>query len=126
MAENCNVRIEAALDILLGKWKPVILYQLFTNGTMRFGELQKSMPDISKKMLTAQLRELERHDIVHREIYMEVPPKVEYSITPYGRKMGPLMKALIDWGEEHMRHLEEIDGNGSATDQPDGERSGTI
>lgn len=78
MKEYC--KFESALDILVGKWKPVILLQLISNGTMRFSELQKSIPGINKKMLTQQLRELEYNDIVHREVYNQVPPKVEYSI----------------------------------------------
>ncbi|WP_347876878.1 winged helix-turn-helix transcriptional regulator [Paenibacillus taichungensis] len=72
-----------ALDILTGKWKSLILLRLLSNSTMRFSELQKAIPDISKKMLAQQLKELEYHDIVHREVYAQVPPKVEYSITEY-------------------------------------------
>jgi DNA-binding HxlR family transcriptional regulator len=110
MAENCGGKMETALEILVGKWKPVILYHLFKYGTMRFSELQKAMPDITKKMLTSQLRELEYHDIVHRKIYMQIPPKVEYSITEYGQKMTPLLQALVDWGTAHMQHLNELHG----------------
>lgn len=108
MSHECKV--ETALEILVGKWKPVILFQLFTNGTMRFSELQKALPDITKKMLTSQLRELEYHDIVHRKIYRQIPPKVEYSITEYGRGMTPLMKAMNEWGISHVRHLNELYG----------------
>ena len=108
MAEHC--KIETALEILVGKWKPVILFQLFSNGTMRFSELQKAIPDITKKMLTSQLRELEYHDIVHRKIYMQIPPKVEYSITEYGMKMAPLLQAMNDWGMAHVAHLNELYG----------------
>ncbi|MFB9277644.1 winged helix-turn-helix transcriptional regulator [Cohnella cellulosilytica] len=110
MTDECNRSTESALEILVGKWKPVILFQLFNNGTMRFSELQRAMPQITKKMLTAQLRELEYHDIVHRKIYMEVPPKVEYSITEYGLQMAPVMMALADWGDSHIKHLDEIYG----------------
>lgn len=78
-------RFGTALDILTGKWKSLILLRLLSNGTMRFSELQKAIPDISKKMLTQQLKELEYHDIVHREVYAQIPPKVEYSITEYGQ-----------------------------------------
>ena len=110
MIEECNRSTESALEILVGKWKPVILFQLFSNGTMRFSELQRATPLITKKMLTAQLRELEYHDIVHRKIYREVPPKVEYSITKYGQKMAPVLMALAEWGEAHIKHLNEIHG----------------
>lgn len=110
MEESCNT-VETALEILVGKWKPVILYHLFTSGTMRFSELQRALPNITKKMLTSQLRELEYHDIVHRKIYMQIPPKVEYSITEYGLKMGPLLQAMNDWGTSHMQHLNELYGD---------------
>ncbi|SFE88682.1 DNA-binding transcriptional regulator, HxlR family [Paenibacillus catalpae] len=110
MEESCST-VETALEILVGKWKPVILYHLFTSGTMRFSELQRALPNITKKMLTSQLRELEYHDIVHRKIYMQIPPKVEYSITEYGLKMGPLLQAMNDWGTSHMQHLNELYGD---------------
>ena len=115
MPDNCKV--ETALEILVGKWKPVILYYLFSNGTMRFNQLQKAIPDITKKMLTSQLRELEYHDIVHREIYLQIPPKVEYSITAYGAKITPLMEAMNAWGTEHVQHLNELYGE-DRTAQP--------
>jgi DNA-binding HxlR family transcriptional regulator len=103
-------KFETALDILVGKWKPVILLRLFSNGTMRFSELQKAIPDITKKMLTQQLRELEYHDIIHREVYHQIPPKVEYSITAYGQRMTPLLQAMNDWGVAHIAHLDELYG----------------
>lgn len=90
-----------ALDILTGKWKSLILLRLLSNGTMRFSELQKAIPDISKKMLTQQLKELEYHDIVHREVYAQIPPKVEYSITEYGQLMKPVLQTMSDWGAGH-------------------------
>lgn len=108
MADGCKV--ETALEILVGKWKPVILFQLFAHGTMRFSELQRAIPDITKKMLTAQLRELEYHDIIHREVYRQIPPKVEYSITEYGWKMTPVLQAMNDWGMAHVKHLNELYG----------------
>jgi len=103
-------KFETALEILVGKWKPVILLRLFSNGTMRFSELQKAIPDITKKMLTQQLRELEYHDIVHREIYRQIPPKEEYSITEYGKGMATILQALNDWGVAHVEHLNELYG----------------
>jgi DNA-binding HxlR family transcriptional regulator len=115
VADNCKV--ETALELLVGKWKPVILYQLFSNGTMRFSELQRALPDITKKMLTSQLRELEYHDIVHRKIYMQIPPKVEYSITEYGKNMTPLLQAMNDWGVAHLQHLNELYGDDRDTAQ---------
>ncbi|MFD0670951.1 winged helix-turn-helix transcriptional regulator [Cohnella sp. GCM10027633] len=109
MSSYC--KFESALEILVGKWKPVILLRLFANGTMRFGELQKAIPDITKKMLTQQLRELEYHDIVHREVYHQVPPKVEYSITEYGQGMRAVLQVLNDWGVTHLSHLNELYGD---------------
>lgn len=108
MPEGCKV--ETALEILVGKWKPVILFHLFSNGTMRFNQLQKAIPNITKKMLTAQLRDLEYNDIVHREIYLQIPPKVEYSITEYGKRMTHLLQAMNDWGMAHVEHLNELYG----------------
>ncbi|QHW32847.1 helix-turn-helix transcriptional regulator [Paenibacillus rhizovicinus] len=102
-----DCKANAALDILIGKWKPVILYQLGNGGTLRFSELQRAIPDITKKMLTSQLRELEYHDIVHREIYMQIPPKVEYSITEYGETLFPIIELMHNWGQKHVHHLEQ-------------------
>lgn len=101
-------KFESALDILIGKWKPVILLQLMNEGTMRFGELQKSIPDINKKMLTQQLRELEYNDIVHREVYSQIPPKVEYSISEYGKGLSSVLQVLNDWGVSHMEHMTKL------------------
>ena len=107
---NSLCRVETALEILIGKWKPVILLKLFYNGTMRFSELQKAIPAITKKMLTSQLRELEYHDIVHRKIYPQVPPKVEYSISEYGKDMIPVLQVMNDWGTTHVDHLNRLYG----------------
>jgi DNA-binding HxlR family transcriptional regulator len=104
MKEYC--KFESALDILIGKWKPVILLQLISNDTMRFSELQRAIPDINKKMLTQQLRELEYNDIVHREVYKQIPPKVEYSISQYGKGLSTVLQALNDWGAAHMEHMD--------------------
>jgi len=91
MTSECNGGIETALDLLVGKWKPVILFHLMSNGTLRFSELQRAIPEITKKMLTTQLRELEYHDIVNRKVYAQVPPKVEYSIPEYGTSLTPVL-----------------------------------
>jgi|SRR5699024_5352890 len=100
--ELCNVY--DALDIIVGKWKPVILLQLMKNGTMRFSELKRSIPEISQKMLTKHLRELESEDIVKRVVYAQVPPKVEYSITPYGKSLEKILQDMHDWGTNHRLH----------------------
>lgn len=102
-----NCKFEQVLEILFGKWKTTIMFHLIQNGTMRFSELQRAMPDITKKMLTMQLRELEYHDIIHREVYQQVPPKVEYSISKYGESMFPVLEVMSEWGHKHVAHLNE-------------------
>ena len=77
---------------------------------MRFSELQHTIPNITKKMLTQQLRELEYHDIVHREVYNQIPPKVEYSITEYGHGLATVLQAMNDWGVAHTEHMNELHG----------------
>ncbi|SEU10948.1 helix-turn-helix domain-containing protein [Paenibacillus sp. NFR01] len=106
MEENCQV--ETGLEILAGKWKPIILFHLFSNGTMRFSELQRALPEITKKMLTSQLRELETQDIIHREVYRQIPPKVEYSITEHGQNILPVLQAINVWGQAHVKHLAKL------------------
>jgi DNA-binding HxlR family transcriptional regulator len=96
--EECTVR--TALGIIGGKWKPVIIYYLM-EGTKRFGELRKCLPDATQKMLTQQLRELERDGIVTRKVHQVVPPKVEYSLTTEGRTLRPVMRELCKWGGKH-------------------------
>lgn len=103
--ELCHV--DDALGILVGKWKPIILLHLLTKGTQRFSELKRSMPRITQKMLTNQLRELEEEDIVVRVVYPQVPPKVEYSITEYGKSLEPILKAMHEWGSKHDLHKKQ-------------------
>ena len=92
--------VVATLDIIGGKWKVLILYHL--NGqTRRFNELQRLMPAITQRMLTLQLRELEQDGIVHREVYPQVPPKVEYSLTDFGCTLIPVIKAMHTWGKQY-------------------------
>lgn len=88
---------EFALEIIGGKWKLMILYNLFGH-TMRFGELHRQLSDITPRMLTRQLRELEEDGIVHREVYAEVPPKVEYSLTDIGESLESIVKQIDEWG----------------------------
>ncbi|MGG4146053.1 helix-turn-helix domain-containing protein [Paenibacillus algorifonticola] len=109
-------KFESALDILVGKWKSVILLQLISNGIMRFSELQRAIPDINKKMLTQQLRELEYNDIVYRKVYNQIPPKVEYSISEYGKGLSTVLQALNDWGETHSQHMIELHGEDRSGD----------
>lgn len=105
-ARKYNCAVEAALDVIGGKWKVLILCWL-KEGVHRFGELRRRMPGISERVLTQQLRELERDGIVNRKVYAEVPPKVEYSLTPFGETLRPVMVMLNDWGRKHMKRIEQ-------------------
>jgi DNA-binding HxlR family transcriptional regulator len=93
--------VEAALEVIGGKWKPLILWALGDN-VMRFNELQKGLPGVNSKMLTKQLRELEQDGIILRTIYPEVPPRVEYTITDFGRTLIPILQALCNWGAHYL------------------------
>ena len=97
--------VEATADIIGGKWKAVILYYL-SQGPKRFNELRRLLPEVTQRMLTLQLRELEQDGIVHREIYKEVPPKVEYSLTEFGASLGPIIVQMLDWGEHYMEQIQ--------------------
>ena len=94
--------VEAALEVIGGKWKGIILYHLLSE-TMRFNQLRRVMPEITQRMLTRQLRELEANDLILRKVYPEVPPKVEYSITEYGKTLAPVIHALQVWGSQHLK-----------------------
>lgn len=102
-SELCGVEcpIEITLDAIGGKWKGVIIYYLLT-GTKRFNELHRLMPAITQRMLTRQLRELESAHIVLRVVYAEVPPRVEYSLTPHGQALEPLIEMMQQWGETYL------------------------
>ncbi|MDR9856040.1 helix-turn-helix domain-containing protein [Paenibacillus sp. VCA1] len=93
----------AALDSIVGKWKPMILYHLLQGKPLRFNELRRLLPDITQRMLTLHLRELEEEEIVKRVIYPQIPPKVEYSITEYGKSLSPILESLHQWGAAHVK-----------------------
>jgi DNA-binding HxlR family transcriptional regulator len=95
---NCPVKLTAS--IIGGKWKPSLLFHL-EGRTRRFCELQRLIPGLTKKMLTQHLRELERDEIVHRKVYAEVPPRVEYSLTRHGESLKPILKLMSAWGSRH-------------------------
>ena len=91
--------VETTLTLIGDKWKVLILRDLMP-ATKRFGELKKSIGSVSQKVLTAQLRDMEQNGLVHREVFAEVPPRVEYSLTELGRSLKPILDAMWNWGEE--------------------------
>lgn len=94
--------VSVTQNILMGKWKLMILW-IVSQKTRRFNELQRLMPKVARGVLTQQLRELERDKLIHREVYKEVPPKVEYSLTEIGRSFIPVMMQIMEWGIEYMK-----------------------
>jgi DNA-binding HxlR family transcriptional regulator len=96
--------LEAALAVVGGKWKPIVLWHL-APGPRRFGELRRMVTGISEKMLIQQLRELEADGVVVRRDFREIPPRVEYSLTEFGVSLGRALKPLCDWGREHMERI---------------------
>lgn len=106
--------VELTLQIIGGKWKPIILYHLGQDGVLRFGQLKKIMPNITQKMLTQQLRELEADGLVHREVYPQVPPKVEYSLTDMGQSIIPIIRSLGEWGRNYETVVTQGTGEQSA------------
>ena len=98
--ENCPVA--ATLDLIGGKYKALILWHL-SEGKLRFSELRKTVKQATPKMLTQQLRELEAQELIHREVFPVIPPKVEYSLTELGRSLMPILIAMRDWGSGYLR-----------------------
>ena len=96
--------VETTLTLIGDKWKVLILRDLMP-GIKRFGELKKSIGSVSQKVLTAQLRDMEENGLVHREVYAEVPPRVEYSLTELGRSLKPILDSMWSWGEGYKKQL---------------------
>jgi len=96
--------VEAAISLIDGKWKSVVLYHLL-DGTLRFNELRRQIPGVTQRMLTNQLRELEDDGLIERKVYAQVPPKVEYSLSPLGRSIEPILLALKDWGDTNIERF---------------------
>ncbi len=95
--------LEVTMDIIGGKWKGLILWYLYENGVLRNGEMMRIMPKITQKMLTQQLREMEEDGLIVRKVYEQVPPKVEYSLTPYGERLRKTLEAMKEWGIEYSK-----------------------
>ncbi|MDR9854714.1 helix-turn-helix domain-containing protein [Paenibacillus sp. VCA1] len=98
--------VDVGVHMISGKWKPRILYELFQQ-TRRFGELYRQIPEVSRQVLTAQLRELEEGGIVRRTVYSTVPPKVEYSLTEFGKSLEPILEQLLKAGEQYISFQKE-------------------
>ena len=102
-------RVEAALKLLEGRWKQVILFRLFGGNVRRFSELERAIPAVSQKMLAQQLRQLERDGLVERTVHPEVPPRVEYRLTPWGQDLCPVLDALLRWAAAREVHQVDAD-----------------
>ncbi|MDQ0242505.1 DNA-binding HxlR family transcriptional regulator [Bacillus fengqiuensis] len=100
-----NCEKELTLSVIGGKWKMLVLWHLGKGGTKRFGELKSLIPGITQRMLVNQLRELEEDQIVHREVYPVVPPKVEYSLTEQGKSLMPILDSMYEWGKNYIENV---------------------
>lgn len=100
--------LDATLRIIAGKWKPLILYFLAQGGPYRYGELRRAIRDVSDKMLIQQLKELEADGLVKRTDYKEIPPRVDYSLTPLGHSLAQALVPLCSWGTEHMDEVSRL------------------
>ena len=110
MNKTDNCPVEATLDLIGGKYKALILWHL-SDGQLRFSELRKVITSATPKMLTQQLRELESKDLIHREVFPIVPPKVEYSLTELGKSLIPILVAMRDWGSGYLRGAKNLEPN---------------
>ena len=100
---NYHCEVELTLELIGGKWKAPILWTLQEHETVRYSEFRQFIPNITQKMLTQQLKELEKYGLVSREIYPSVPPMVEYSLTHIGKELIPVMKAMDEWGKKYLK-----------------------
>lgn len=122
MARKCDWKtgcdVEATLSVVGGRWKPVLLFHLL-DGRKRFNELCRMTPNATQRMITLQLRELEADGIVHRHVFAEVPPRVEYELTSLGRSLEPLLLHMRSWGEQYKQHPK------ASTEQPQSAKAAT-
>jgi DNA-binding HxlR family transcriptional regulator len=117
-----NCEKELTLSIIGGKWKMIIMWHLGKEGTKRFSELKSLIPDITQRMLTTQLRELEDDGIVNRKVYPVVPPKVEYSLTPRGESLIPILDLMYEWGKDYIADMrEQVTIRGAERETAEGE-----
>ncbi|MDB4873914.1 MAG: putative transcriptional regulator [Gemmatimonadetes bacterium] len=130
---EANCRAHEMLTRVGDKWSVHVIHVLSAEGTLRFGELQRRIPSISQRMLTVTLRGLERDGLVHRTMYPEVPPRVEYGVTPLGATLRDIVRSLIDWSSAHLvevdaaraRYEQQERGWGAANGKPPGPPPGS-
>lgn len=103
-----NCPMEMTIELIGGKWKALLLWNL-SDGSLRFHELQKRFPGLTQKMLTQQLRDMEQNGLINRKVYPVVPPKVEYSLTEFGRTLMPVLYAMNKWGNEYINNSTFLD-----------------
>ncbi|WP_019849982.1 helix-turn-helix domain-containing protein [Desulfitobacterium sp. PCE1] len=104
---NYSCPIEYTMNLIAGKWKLVILWHLSQEKVMRYGEIKKSLNNITHKMLSQQLKELEADGFIHRKAYSQIPPKVEYSLTSLGESFFPILESISKWGKHHFKENEK-------------------
>lgn len=107
--KNYTCKFEITMDLIGGKWKPLIIWHLGTKGTKRFNEMRRLIPKITQKMLTQHLRELEADNLIIRKVYPEVPPKVEYSLSKMGESLMPILAQMRDWGCDYYEDYKSGD-----------------
>ena len=105
---NFNSEIEIALEVLGGKWKVLLLLNLYEHKTIRFNEFRKLIPNISQKMLTQQLRDLEDNCLIYRTVYPQVPPMVEYGLTDLAKSLIPILKSMENWGKLYLEKYNDL------------------
>ncbi|TYP96788.1 HxlR family transcriptional regulator [Sphingobacterium allocomposti] len=117
---NLNCGLDLIGEVLYGKWKMRLLW-FIDQGHQRPSELQRKIPDASRRVLNMQLKELEQHELISREVYPVVPPKVEYSLTPLGKSLIPVIGAIGEWGDAHAEKLRDVIGKRFSSLEADGE-----
>lgn len=103
-----SLPVERALKVIAGRWKAVVLYHLLA-GTRRLSEISRLLPEVSQKVLIRQLREMEEHGLIQRTVHAQVPPRVDYALTPLGASLAPILAALCEWGRRHAEELNEME-----------------
>lgn len=118
--------ILATLQAIGGKWKPLILFILLHEGTKRFGELKRGLPNITQGMLTNQLREMERDGLIVRRVYQEIPPKVEYYLSDHGQTLSSVLADMCGWGFKHLEYMNNASADTNKEKHQGGAARGTM